>query len=162
MDQRSIMSRGKEFLHKYRYALLVVLVGLALMWIPGKQTETSPEPTETTAAPYDLAAEMECILAKVQDAGQVKVLLTQASGEETVYQTNEDRDGDSLRVDTVIVTDSDRNQEGLIRQVISPKYQGAVVLCQGADSASVRLAIVEAVSKLTGLSTDRICVLKMK
>jgi len=41
-------------------------------------------------------------------------------------------------------------------------YRGAVVVCQGGDNASVRLAVVEAVSNATGLTSDRITVLKMK
>jgi stage III sporulation protein AG len=86
------------------------------------------------------------------------VLLTPASGKETLYQTNENGD-DS---DTVIITDSSRNESGLIRQVNPPVYLGAIVLCQGGDRPSVRLAIVDAVSKVTGLGADRISVLKMK
>jgi stage III sporulation protein AG len=39
---------------------------------------------------------------------------------------------------------------------------GAIVLCQGADVPSVRLAIVDAVSKVTGLVANQISVLKMK
>jgi hypothetical protein len=39
---------------------------------------------------------------------------------------------------------------------------GAIVVCQGADSPSVKLAITQAVAKITGLGTDEICVLKMK
>lgn len=39
---------------------------------------------------------------------------------------------------------------------------GAVILCQGADAAEVRLHIVEAVSAFTGLGSNRILVLKMK
>lgn len=35
------------------------------------------------------------------------------------------------------------------------------MVCQGADNAAVRLAIVEAVSKVTGLGANRISVLKM-
>jgi stage III sporulation protein AG len=73
-------------------------------------------------------------------------------------QTNENGD-DS---DTVIITDSSRNESGLIRQVNPPVYLGAIVLCQGGDRPSVRLAIVDAVSKVTGLGADRISVLKMK
>ena len=61
-----------------------------------------------------------------------------------------------------MVTGSDRSEKGLVRQINPPEYLGAVVLCQGADNAAVKLAIVEAVSKATGLSTDRITVLKMK
>jgi len=36
------------------------------------------------------------------------------------------------------------------------------VVCQGADRAGVRLAVVDAVKSVTGLSSDRITVLKMK
>ena len=64
--------------------------------------------------------------------------------------------------DTVIITGSDRSQQGLICQQIPPQYLGAVIVCQGADKAAVRLALVEAVSDATGLSTDAITVLKMK
>ena len=162
MDQQSILNKAKAFFQKYRYALLVVLLGLGLMLIPGKdQPETVPQ-QETAPQSVSLSEEMEQILSSIQDAGRVKVLLTLEKGEETVYQTDEDRDGESVRLDTVLITDADRNQQGLIRQVNPAKYLGAVILCQGADSAAVRLAIVEAVAKLTGLGTDRISVLKMK
>ena len=43
-----------------------------------------------------------------------------------------------------------------------PVYKGAVVVCEGADHASVKLNIVQAVSSLTGLGSDKITVLKMK
>jgi len=36
------------------------------------------------------------------------------------------------------------------------------VVCQGADDPAVRLAVSQAVSSVTGISTDRISVLKMK
>jgi len=39
---------------------------------------------------------------------------------------------------------------------------GAVVVCQGADLAQVRLAVTNAVSSYTGLGCDKITVLKMK
>jgi len=66
------------------------------------------------------------------------------------------------RITTITVTGTNRNEEGLIKQINPPTYLGAIIICQGADSASVRLAIVDAVSKLTGLGADSIAVLKMK
>ena len=39
---------------------------------------------------------------------------------------------------------------------------GAIIVCQGGDSPTVRLNIVEAVSNVTGIGSDRITVLKMK
>ena len=96
----------------------------------------------------------------------MEVLLTQVTGEETFYQTDEDiSTGEStsdVRSDTVLVNGADRSETGLVRQVNPPTYQGAIVLCQGADSAQVKLSIVEAVMSVTGLRSDCITVLKMK
>ncbi|MBQ4427669.1 MAG: hypothetical protein II881_07965 [Oscillospiraceae bacterium] len=39
---------------------------------------------------------------------------------------------------------------------------GCVIVCDGAASASVRLTVTEAVSRLTGLAFDRISVINMK
>ena len=93
-------------------------------------------------------------------------MLTVLAGETTYYHRDEDVSGESgtssVRQETVIITDSDRNQQPLISQVLSPRYQGAVIVCQGANQSSVKLAIVEAVSKATGLGADQISVLKMK
>ena len=80
----------------------------------------------------------------------------------THYQKNTDQTSDALREDTVLVTDESRTEQGLIRQVLPPQYRGAVIVCQGGDRASVRLNIVEAVSAVTGLTSDKITVLKMK
>ena len=93
-------------------------------------------------------------------------MLTVAESEKTLYQSDEDvTTGDnssSVRQETILISDSGRNQQALITQVISPKYQGAVVVCQGADIPSVKWAVVEAISKATGLGADQISVLKMK
>ena len=93
-------------------------------------------------------------------------MLTVSTGEQTLYQTNNDystdANGSQEKTDTVTVTDSQRNETGLIRQVNPPIYLGAVIVCEGADNPAVRLSITEAVSRITGLGTDKISVLKMK
>ena len=94
----------------------------------------------------------------MEGAGRVKVLLTEASGKETIYQTDTTASGE----DTVILTDSSRNQLGMVSRIDSPIYLGAVVVCQGADRPPVKLAITQAVANATGLSYDRISILKMK
>ena len=40
------------------------------------------------------------------------------------------------------------------------RWTGAVVVCEGADSAAVRLELTRAVSALTGLGADRIKIVK--
>lgn len=42
------------------------------------------------------------------------------------------------------------------------RWAGAVVVCEGGGSAAVRLQLTQAVSALTGLSTDKIAIVKGK
>ncbi len=154
---------------KYRYVLLVLAIGLVLMAIPGTgehAKNNDSDNVEIIQSVPTLEERLTEILSQVAGAGKVRVILTVAEGEEIVYQTNDDtsntNDSCNVNIDTVTITDAQRNQNGLIRQVNPASYQGAVVVCQGADNASVRLALVDAVSKLTGLGTNCISVLKMK
>lgn len=163
MEINRITGKLREWADKYKYAVLILLIGLALLLIPEKQTNgQKADPAEPVAAAQEaLTPEMIAqFLESVEGAGKVKVLLSTGAGEETIYQTDTDDDGGA--VSTVIVTDSERNEGGLIRQINPAAYKGAVVICQGADSPAVRLAVTQAISKITGLGTDAICVLKMQ
>ena len=158
----------KEFFYKNRAVALVVLVGVLLMLLPTGKTEAQqPQRQETVSEPREnLETRLEQILSQVSGAGDVRVLLTQERGETSVYQLDlqEVTDGDrrEIRQDTITVTGSDRQQEGLLTQVEAPRYRGAVIVCQGGDNPTVRLSVVEAVSGATGLPSNRITVLKMK
>lgn len=168
MDRLVWKDKSLAFLKKYRYALLVLLLGLALMCLPESDRDEASQPViSDTPQPTDTVEErLEDILSQIEGAGKVQVLLTRQTGERYIYQTDDDTsinsDSSSSRQDTVIITDSDRAQQGLICRIDPPLYLGAVIVCQGGDRASVRLAIVEAVTNATGLGADKITVLKMK
>ncbi|MBR4109880.1 MAG: hypothetical protein IKK41_06205 [Oscillospiraceae bacterium] len=168
MDVGSIRIKITDFVKKYKYAAIILLVGLVLMLLPtGKRVESVPEQNlEQKEEKAQIDKELEQILSQIAGAGEVQVLLSVASGEETVYQTDnrlsQSEENSNTQIDTVTVTDSDRNEKGLIKQTVSPVYRGALIVCEGADSASVRLAIVEAVANITGLKADKISVIKMK
>ena len=144
----------------YKYPILTVLVGLAILLLPTSHEPAQPEPVAQSAAAETLEQRLETILSGIAGAGQVQVLLTEESGRQTLYQTDTRSDDSSRTEDTVLVEDAARTETGLVRQTMEPKYRGAVVLCDGADQSVVRLAVVEAVSCVTGLAADRICVLK--
>ena len=166
MDRVKLQSRLQEYLKQYRYVVIVVLAGVVLMCLPSGKDRTDTEretgAEQTVIVETCLEESLAVILSQIKGAGKVEVLLTEAKGAETVYQSDSSTGGDSTRLDTVTITDKERTQNGLVRQINPPSYQGAIVVCQGADSPSVRLAIVQAVSSVTGLGTDHITVLKMK
>jgi len=168
MELKNLSKGIVTFIKKYKFVVLILLIGVVLMLLPdAKQGKTEnvaieQEVLQQTSISDDLAS----ILEVIDGVGDVKVLITTGEGEETVYQT--DTDGSSgeadsaLRTDTVTVTNAERSQTGLIKQVNPPKYLGAVVICKGADDPVVRLAVIDAVSKATGLGANSISVLKMK
>ena len=63
---------------------------------------------------------------------------------------------------TVILSEGSSYDKAAVAATTYPRFQGALIVCEGADSAAVRLRLLEAVSAVTGLSTDRITVVKMR
>ena len=156
-----------EFLKKNRYVLLVLLLGLMLLcWPQENKQPQNPDKQQEQSPEEDLEKRLEAVLGQVSGVGTVRVLLTKSSSETTLYQTDEaearEEHGGNVRRETVLVTDGSRQQTGLVQKIQAPSYRGALVVCQGGDVPAVRLAVVEAVAGVTGLSTNRITVLKMK
>ena len=154
---------------RYKYAALVVLIGAGLLlWPSGKGgTETTLRQQSNTKETRDIQAEMEDILGAMSGVGQVKVMLTvDSDGErqlaqdtELTYSGSAESPEDYSRRSETVLTDGDGDGTVVIR-TLYPTYRGALVVCQGGDRADVRLVVTEAVSSLTGLSTDRITVAK--
>ena len=169
MDLMKWKTRISEWVGKYKYVWVVLVIGMVLMMIPGRDSKPS-----TVSVPQEkdgskeqsLQEQLEGILGQLQGAGQVRVMLAVAQGERIIYQTDstysQSDNHTETRTETILVTDSQRNETGLIYQKNPPVYQGAIVLAQGGDDPVVKLAIVEAVSDITGLGADKISVQKMQ
>ena len=92
--------RWSELWKKYKFVLLVVLVGVLLMVLPvsseSKETETSD--LQTPRETFDLAEteqRMEAILGKIDGVGKLQLMLTLQSG--TRLTLAEDTQSDSGR-----------------------------------------------------------------
>ena len=168
MDLTQMKNKVLTALGKHKYALVILALGLVFMLLPTgteKAKTQTQQPQQTGTQVQDPQQALEALLSRVEGAGKVEVLLTYASGPLTVYQEDADiteGEGTTTRYQTIIIRGSDGSETGLVQQVIPAKHLGAVILCQGADKPKVKLAIVEAVSKATGLGADQISVLKMK
>ena len=164
MEIGNIKDKVIHFTKKYKYVIAVVAVGMVLMLIPTPTEKKTVSPTgkktEAKAEASSTEEELAEILSKIKGAGKVAVYLSTAEGEKTVYQTNEN--GTDGKYDTVTVTDAQRNQYGLVKQVNPPRYRGAIIVCEGANEPTIRYAITDAVAKVTGLGANQISVLVMK
>lgn len=166
MDRIDLQEKISAIFEKYKYVFLVVALGLVLMLWPSKK-ETKPV-TQTQTQPVQqlsITEELCAILGQIRGVGRVRVMITEQTGSETIYQTDDTgtQSTDSSTHDSrTVLVSSGGAEAGLIKSVSPPVYLGAIVVCQGADDPAVRLAVSQAVSSVTGISTDRISVLKMK
>lgn len=153
-------------LKQYKFVVLLVLLGVVLLLFPQSANQEEVHISQETSNILTVEQQLGNVLSNVDGAGQVLVFLSQASGEEVLYQTDEKYhtsvETSDREISTVTVSGTGREESGLIRQINPPSYLGAIVVCQGADNNTVRLAIVEAVSRATGLGADKISVLKMR
>ena len=168
MDIIMIKSRITEAVKKYKYVCIILLAGILLMILPETSKEEMISQTQVQRQPARITMEekLEETLGCLKGAGKVKVMLTIEKGEQTIYQTDStyshNENNTDTKTQTILTTDSDRNETGLVHQINPPIYLGAIVLAQGADNPVVKLSIVKAVSNATGLGADKISVLKMQ
>ena len=103
------------------------------------------------------------------DVGQDTIALAASDGTligrysmgDLVPAYTRDRAGRPLfRDEETVLVDGDSGEEPVVIKQVYPMYRGALVVCQGGDRAEVQLAVIQAVSVLTGLSSDRIAVVK--
>lgn len=164
--------KGLGLLGRYKYVLLVVAVGLVLLLWPDGNGEKAGEPARSEVTEDFSVAALEGKLAntlsQVQGAGDVTVMLTVQGGSRRVLAEDErlswDADGSSQseRSTVVISKGTSNGEEPLLLQQLYPRFQGALVVCEGAGDAAVRLKLMEAVSALTGLGADKISICKGK
>ncbi|MBQ2996210.1 MAG: hypothetical protein IJE22_03110 [Oscillibacter sp.] len=149
---------------RYKYAAAAAVMGAALLLLPtGGGGETLRE-----TPVRDLEQELEEILSTVSGVGEVKVLLSvESDGEkelardtEVRYSGSTDAPEDYSRTSSAVILEGERGDESLVIRSSAPTYRGAVVVCSGGDRPEVRLAVTEAVTALTGLTSDRVAVAK--
>ena len=162
MRTRDLGEAAKKLL-KNKYILCVLLLGLVLVLLPtgtsgtGQAEETAAAAGVLPAPAFSLEQEearLREILGQIDGAGEVQVLLSLRS---TAARELAETDGEPL-----VVSTGSGTQAPVELWYDYPEYQGAVVLCAGADDPQVKLHITDAVSAFTGLGSNKITVIKMK
>lgn len=156
--------RWKGALRRYQYVLLVMAVGAVLLLLPGGSRDSPPaqESERQEGVSFDLEAFEEKLsrtLSQVEGAGEVRVVLTLDGGSRQVLARNQDREGNGGSSNTVVTVGKGSGQQEVVPlQTVAPQFRGALVVCPGGGDAATRLKLIEAVSALTGLGSDKISV----
>lgn len=125
----------------------------------------------------DTEAAITQLLSDVHGAGQVKVMVTFESGQENIYawqeKTTQDVQNASADIsgrqtdrytyeNEIVLVDNGNEKIALVEKTMQPAVQGVVVVCEGADDIKVISDITNAVSVALDITSNRICVIKMK
>ena len=146
---------------------------------PNKKLATINEDTiETSTGTYEIDKQLEEILSKISEVGEVKVMLTYSQTSQTVPLYNEDtttknteetdESGGTRKITEsdskkdIIFKESNGEKEPITQSIISPKIEGAIIAAKGASNADVKTKIVQAVEAVTGLATHKIQVFEME
>lgn len=145
-----------------------LVIGIMLLVIPWGSGSKEPE-QQTAVQPvpsFDLEAEerrLEAALSKIEGAGKVTVVLTLDTSSERKLAEDRESSSDTEADGSTRIRDSTEtvkmSDEAVTLIYVYPRYRGALIVCTGAGSA-LRLEITRAVAALTGLSTDKITVIK--
>lgn len=152
----------KELWGRYKYIFLIVLAGVVLMLLPGGQEgKAHDSPVSQRQEEFDLEAmeaKLERALSQIQGAGEVTVVLTLKESARQVLARDTQQSDRETSSTAVVLSRGSGIEETVLLQRVYPTYQGALVVCPGAQDAQVRLQITQALRALTGLSAQKISV----
>ncbi len=140
---------------KYWFIPLMILLGILLM----SRQLNQPEAVAVSASNRDqvFIAETENrvieMLKGVEGAGECRVTITLSSGGKKEYVRQEGG--------VLVVTDKDGNESAVISRENAPEIAGVTIASKGAGSLMVRKNIIESVSTVLGIGTNKICVVSM-
>lgn len=166
------VQKALKGIKKYKYILLTALLGVLLLLLPQEEKQAKPaSDTPSAAENFDreaLQKEMETILSSLDGVGRLSLMLTVEGG--GVYELAQDEsaslkscgeevDERTKKTETVVLG-SGAGAEVVVTHSRYPRFVGALIVCEGGDRADVQLKVTQAVSALTGLSSDRITVVR--
>ena len=155
--------------------LLMVVIAMPVSDIKSDQTQDEQQVQKAENASEDtytdaLETRLENALAKVEGVGNVKVMITLASSSEKVVEkdremTSEVQEGESgekntSSSETAVYANGNGEEMPYVKQELSPRIEGVLVIADGGDNAIVIENITEAVQALFGVDTHKIKVMK--
>ena len=127
---------------------------------------------DLTAYEQQLERRLGEIIGAIAGAGEARVMLTLECGSEPIYAVQGKTDSkhsysdngteESLSANKeYVIIGSGAGEQGLVLKMMEPRVRGVAVICRGGDDLIVRQAIVEAVTAVLGVGSNKVSVAKM-
>lgn len=157
---------------KTKIIVAIGLIGLALIFASSifdgkKENKASGDYNCVDYEEYaeNLEHKLTDIVNSIEGAGECKVMITLENSAENVYATDVETKTDSNssnQKDKYVFYDSSNGESPVLIKEYLPKVQGVTVLCNGGDNIAVKEKIIQCVTSLFNIPTNRVSVSKIK
>lgn len=162
-----------KYASKYKYIIVVITVGFFLLLLPQGKKEVAEKKTALEKFEVEkFEKRVEKALSECSGIGRCEVILSIDSGPASIYEKDSKKSERKNEGGVMFESDSDTKpsilSEGsgkespLVIKEVYPEFRGAMVICDGAESPAVRASVTNSITALTGLTTDKISIIKMK
>lgn len=174
---------SKYFKNKKGFGIIIALgiIGILLIgaseWFANDEIKSSKSSSqELSVNQYIkmLEEKTEKMLLSVEGAGKCKIMITAATSaaqqyavDESISNDNEkssqeNRDKSENQTQIVMIEGENGRKQALVVKVIEPEIRGVLVLCEGADNPTINEKVTQAVKTVLGVTSNKICVIKLK
>ena len=138
---------------KYWFWPAMILLGIVFMICQPDQKAEVEAISHTSDDQFvsETEARVAEMLRHMEGAGECVVTITLSSGEKNEYVRE---NGDVL-----VITDEKGNQSAVVSKVHYPEIAGVTIISDEAGSIAVRTRMIQAVSTLLEIGTNKICVI---
>lgn len=189
LETKKLTEKAKSFFQddkkvKILSAVLIagiVLIALSEFWPSSGKTKEKEDSVSDTMTMQEYSQKLEDnireIVGSIRGVGNLKVLVTLESSEETIYaqetKTSVDSKQDAmsengktqLKESTeqkyLLVEGEDGTKQALVKTTKEPEVKGIVIVCEGGDSTTVKSEVINAVTTALDISSSRVCVTKI-
>ena len=148
-------------------AILLILISEMIPRSDRKESETTAETIAKADNSYTDNTEVRLkeLLSKIKGVGKTDLILSAECGEEYVFaeelETSSDKgekDSSEKYKNKLFISDKNGSKEAVVKKVINPRFNGALVICEGGGDALIKERVIKAVSAALDLPTSKICV----
>lgn len=157
---------------RIRIIVAVGLIGMVLIlaseMMPDNKKAVNTESTsQQSYSEYTIELENKLIsvISAIDGVGECKVMITLQNTSESVYATNYESktdDNSSNNKGEYVIYDSTIGETPVLIKEYLPQVQGVTVVCSGGDDIVVKEKIIESVTSLFNIPTNRVSVSKIK
>lgn len=160
---------------KLAFMLLLAIIGVVLLigsefFNKEKSDQNLKTSIDTSEYAENIEKKLVEIISAIDGAGNVSVMVTVETSEENVYarqvkgdeQTDSEKSALQYEYEYIVVKSGTSAENGMLLKVIEPNIRGVAIVCDGGDNASVRENIINTVSAVLNIKTNKISVCKKK